>query len=92
MKTAEELAKQIDAMTMTHDLHWQNIKPLIESHDVEIHAMYAPVVEALRNCRALAIRKRHSEDDWAHIARFCVEGGVVDSMLRSDAAIKEVKG
>lgn len=48
MKTAEEFAKQIDAMTMTYDLHWQNIKPLIEARDAEIRAEYGEKVEKLR--------------------------------------------
>lgn len=52
MKTAEQLAKQIEAMTMTHDLHWQNIKPLIEARDAEIRDQCKPLVEALEELRS----------------------------------------
>jgi hypothetical protein len=41
---------------------------------------------ALRNCLLLAMRHARRDSDWEHIIRFCREGGVEPSPLRTDCA------
>lgn len=39
---------------------------------------------ALRNCLLLAMRQARRDSDWEHIIRFCREGGVEPSPLRTE--------
>lgn len=39
---------------------------------------------ALRNCLLLAMRHARRDSDWEHIIRFCAQGGVEPSPLRTE--------
>ena len=98
MKTAEEFLTQV-ALRVTVEPHGQRVFPKafvreLESRDAEIHALYAPVVEALDDahiaiCNVVILLG--AGDNLTASARLR-EWLAADKTADALAAIKEVKG
>lgn len=87
MKTAEEFVETIALCS------WHHRKQQIESRDAEIHALYAPVVEAVENdhvlvCQAVTLLNNGE----THRAHALLRQWLADWDIRTAlAAIKEIQ-
>lgn len=55
-------------------------------HRYVSESRYSAAEQALRNCLAMAGKRRNGPDAewWAHVRRFCAEAGVVPNILRAE--------
>lgn len=72
----EELRRDL---TRTESAH-----AVVMSENAHYKQLAADRESALRNCLLLAMRRARRDSDWEHIVRFCREGGVEPSPLRTE--------